>query len=79
MIFHSIIPLETVFQDMPKDEGQRYTEMDYLGEKIQVSALTNNQLVIQRIISTSPKAYLNPRLQPGTTIPAGQEKGEANR
>ena len=69
MILYSIIPAEVVFSrqgDDISDAGQR--EIQYMGERVQVSALTNNRYVIQRLLSTNPVSYLNPKLQPGTII-----------
>lgn len=68
MILYSIVPAEIVFAGSSKESGYEYLEIEYMGEKVQVSPLTNNQMVIKRVISTSPKAYLNPNLQPGTII-----------
>lgn len=72
MILYSIVPAEVVFGG--QDGGStavELKEMDYMGEKVQVSALTNNRYVIQRLLSTKPGAYLNPMLQPGTIIESG--------
>ncbi|MCX8130637.1 MAG: YlzJ-like family protein [Clostridia bacterium] len=69
MIFHSVIPIDVVMGNGYNNSIENsYVEMDYLGEKIQVSPLENNRYMINRLISTSPKAYLNPKLQPGTVI-----------
>ncbi len=68
MIMHSIIPNEIIFQQPDGPSGYDYREIEYMGEKVQVTPLSNNRYVIQRIISTSPKAFLNPALQPGTVI-----------
>lgn len=68
MILYSIIPQEVVFGGNTDSAARTMTEMDYMGERVQVSALTNNRFVIQRLISTKPQAYLNPNLQPGTII-----------
>lgn len=68
MIIHSIIPLEVIFNESDKCTAAKYMEMEYLGEKVQVASLQNNEYRIERILSTSPKAYLNPKLQPGTII-----------
>jgi hypothetical protein len=74
MILYSIIPAEVVFENFDKmsdDNHQnenKLIEMEYLGEKVQVTPLSNSKFVINRLISTSPKAYLNPKLQPGTTF-----------
>jgi len=68
VILYSIIPSEVVFGGAPGAVDNNYLEMEYLGEKVQVSALSNSQYVIQRVISTSPKAFLNPKLQPGAIV-----------
>ncbi|MDQ2085834.1 YlzJ-like family protein [Herbivorax sp. ANBcel31] len=69
MILHSIVPVEVVFGnfDDQKKEGKNI-ELDYLGEKIVATALSNNRYRVDRIISTSLKAYLNPNLIPGSII-----------
>ena len=68
MILYSIIPAEFVFENMEDSGIHEYLEMEYLGERVIVSPLDDNQFVIDRLISTSLKAYLNPRLQPGSII-----------
>ncbi|MCX7842440.1 MAG: YlzJ-like family protein [Clostridia bacterium] len=68
MIMHSIIPNELIFGGFPGSIENNFKEMEYLGVRVQVSQSSNNTLVIQRVISTSPKAYLNPKLQPGMSI-----------
>jgi hypothetical protein len=68
MILYSIIPAELVFADSPDRPNQTFLEMDYRGEKVQVSPLENNRYIIQRLLSSSPKAYLDPNLQPGRVI-----------
>lgn len=68
MILYSIIPVDLVFSESWDRQNQPFLEMNYMGEKVQVTPLENNRYVIQRLISSSPKAYLNPRLQPGSVI-----------
>lgn len=79
MILYTIMPLHAVFGDGYNNFGGAYnneyagypgkcTEINYLGEKVMVYPLENNRYVINRIFSTSPKAYLNPKLQPGRII-----------
>lgn len=68
MILYSIVPVEVVFSACGGQEEMRPVEMEYLGEKVQVMPAGNNNFIICRIISTSPKAFLNPQLQPGTVI-----------
>lgn len=68
MILYSIIPAEVVFENRESKGNTGLLEVEYLNEKVVVSPLENNQFIIDRIISTSPKAYLNKKLQPGTVI-----------
>lgn len=65
---HSIIPNEIIFGGIYGSVDSNYLEMEYLGERVQVMPVSNSQYAIQRVISTSPKAYLNPKLQPGEII-----------
>ncbi|HHW47074.1 MAG TPA: hypothetical protein GXX14_00445 [Clostridiaceae bacterium] len=76
MILHSIIPAEKVFEDyLWRDSNNSAKqnaniEVYYLGQRVEVSPLTNGEYVINRLISTSPKAFLDPRFKPGTIIKA---------
>jgi hypothetical protein len=76
MILYSIIPAEIVFGDyfwQDQNGGAKRSksiEIDYFGERVEVSPLTNDQYMIKRLISTSPKAFLDPRFKPGTVIKA---------
>ena len=66
MILYSIIPDEVIFGN--NDIESKFIELKYMGERVQVFALSNSKFQISRLLSTSPKAYLNPSLQPGTVI-----------
>lgn len=69
MILYTIVPDEIIFGEGYNNALENnLTEVEYLGEKLQVVQAVGNQYVIKRIISTSPKAFLNPRLQPGVII-----------
>lgn len=69
MILYSIVPVEFVFGNFNSQvENSEYVELEYLGEKIVAISMSNNKYKIDRIISTSPKVYLNPNLVPGTII-----------
>ncbi|HHX17800.1 MAG TPA: hypothetical protein GX727_02945 [Clostridium sp.] len=69
MILYSIVPVEIVFGNFSNQiKENEYVELEYLGEKIIAIPLSNNRYKIDRIISTSPKVYLNPNLAPGTII-----------
>ncbi len=74
MIFHSIIPLDIVFKGFDslntavENSSRELITMDYLGERIEAYRMSNNQIVVNRILSTSPKAFLHPKLQPGCIV-----------
>lgn len=71
MIHYSIIPAEIVFGNNDGSDLGKFLEIEYQGERVQVLPLTNNRYEVNRIISTSPKAFLNPDLQPGSIIEGG--------
>ena len=68
MILYSIIPVEQVFRSDYNLEDYSFKEIEYEGERIEVIPLSGNNYKINRIISTSLKAYLNPKLMPGNII-----------
>ncbi|AEV68052.1 YlzJ-like family protein [Acetivibrio clariflavus] len=68
MLLHSIIPTELVFGNYYNTEDFNYIELEYEGEKIEVIPLSGSTYKINRVISTSLKAYLNPKLMPGNII-----------
>jgi len=45
-----------------------YSEMNVDGIMVQVSKVNNADIQIERIISTNPSDYLNPKFQPGCII-----------
>jgi hypothetical protein len=59
--------LEFIFGDPGYKAGET-KEIDYMGVKVEVTKGTDNEMVINRVISSSPKDYLNPGLQPGTIV-----------
>lgn len=61
------MPLEVVFGNTDSSDNN-FLEIEYEGEKVVVSQLSNNSYRVNRVISTSPKAYLNPKLMPGEII-----------
>lgn len=68
MIIYSVIPPEVIFGE-PDDIGNtKSLKMNYLGESVEVLPTMQGGFVISRLLSTSPKAYLNPNLQPGMEI-----------
>jgi hypothetical protein len=67
MILYSIIPADIVFGS-PDGGEAKYLEAEYLGEKILVTRLENDDYMIARLLSTNPRAYLNQKLQPGSIV-----------
>lgn len=68
MIIYSIIPSDIIFANNSNNELPELLEAEYDGEKVEVYAKGRNEYVINRIISTSPKAFLNTKMQPGMVI-----------
>jgi hypothetical protein len=69
VILYTIIPDEFIFENRQEDiASTNLKEVDYMGERVQVMQTEGNRYVISRLISTSPKAYLNPKLQPGAIV-----------
>ncbi|PYG87551.1 YlzJ-like protein [Ruminiclostridium sufflavum DSM 19573] len=70
MIIYSIYDKEVVFGNQGYGEHTNisYSNMDIGGVSVQVSKTNNADLRIERILSTNPRDYLNPKLQPGCLI-----------
>jgi len=70
VILYSIIPADVVFGNYFGKNADEYSlkEILYEGEKVEVIPMSNNTYKVNRIISTEPKAYLNPKLMPGSVI-----------
>jgi hypothetical protein len=66
MIIYSIISNDIIFGN--NKEIPEILEIEYEGEKVEVYEKGKNEYVINRIISTSPKTFMNSKLQPGTVI-----------
>lgn len=68
MIIHSIVPIELIFQNDGSQSGQRPVQFEYMGQLVEAIPSAGMSYTITRVLSTSPKAYLNPMLQPGKEI-----------
>lgn len=62
-MFYTIIPEDVIYKKHSVNTQERL----YMGELVQVAAV-NNSLVVSRVISTNPQAYLKTELQPGAVI-----------
>jgi hypothetical protein len=67
MILYTVMPLEFIFGD-PGYKARETKEIDYMGVKVEVTKGSDNEMIINRVISSAPKDYLNPELQPGKIV-----------
>lgn len=74
-MIYSIIPLDQLLFN-PEDYKQERMEVNINGEQVVILKNSNNTYTIERLISTNPKAYLNPELAPGTVIMTVTSKKE---
>lgn len=70
MIYYSIYDPSLVFgnQGFNNSTNVSLTDMNINGVMVQVSRSNNQELRVERIISTNPRDYLNPKLQPGSIV-----------
>lgn len=66
MLIHSIVAKEWLLPSLP--ESQRELLQLPMGPNWIEGTENNGHLVIQRLISTNPAAYLNPKWAPGQII-----------
>lgn len=66
MILHTIIDPEWVWQN--ETEIQKKKEIEYKGVRLEVIEGDEKTVLIDRIISTNLKDYLDPDLQPGNKM-----------
>lgn len=69
-MFYTIVPLELLFQNDPAFEAsphERLVSLLYKGKHVLVRQV-RDALVIDRLISTDPKDYLDASLQPGQIV-----------
>ena len=72
MILYTIIDPNVIFKNEAFGEQQssyNYCEMNVDGTMVQISQTSNANIRVERIISTNPSDFLNPKLQPGCIIP----------
>ncbi|MGE5474273.1 MAG: YlzJ-like family protein [Ignavibacteriales bacterium] len=70
MILYSIIPPEVVFRNIEEENYPKPIKVKYKGEIIEVIPINKEKTdySISRILSSSPKAFLNPSFQPGSVV-----------
>lgn len=67
MILYTPLPVEDVLQGFEK-EAPELTEMSMGDVRVLVQRTGINEGIVHRIISTEPKDYMRPELQPGSVI-----------
>lgn len=65
-MIHTVMPMEVIFP--PQESVSQLKEMPYSGVNLLVEQLPNGRSRIERIISSNPRDFLNPQLQPGSVI-----------
>ena len=71
MLLYTIYDPNLIFNNQNINDTQAntsYCETNVDGIMVQVSHDNNNDFCIERVISTNPADYLNPKLQPGSII-----------
>ncbi len=66
MILWSILPADIVLNNI--DSLPAYEEISYSGMKCLVEKTGATQYKVIRLLTTNPKDYLRPELQPGTML-----------
>lgn len=69
MILYTIMPMDVVMQNEVPVEQNKTRIIQYDRYQLEVT-MANGQAQVQRIFSTNPRDYLNPKLQPGSIIRA---------
>jgi len=65
-LIYSIVPYEQIFYDARSEMS--FVEVTLHGERVVLLKNKDNTYTIDRLVSTNPKAYLNPELMPGTLL-----------
>lgn len=71
MILYTIYDPNVIFNNGVYSDQQikpNYLEMNINGTMVQISQANGEEVQVERIISTNPADYLNPKLQPGCII-----------
>ncbi len=73
MILYTIYDPSVIFQNIDYYNQEKlnsgFTEMKVNGVKVLASPAQNAGMRIERLLSTNPRHFLDPGLQPGVSIP----------
>ncbi|MFZ5754754.1 MAG: YlzJ-like family protein [Bacillota bacterium] len=68
MILYTPVPPEVIWQSVNEETQPRLEEVVIDQIQVQVSRTKNNEIMIERILSTDPQVYLDKRFQPGMSV-----------
>jgi hypothetical protein len=67
-LFYTLLPLELVFAGIDEEREAVPVELPIQGGTLVVEPLGYRQARILRVISSDPRLFLEPRLQPGQVL-----------
>jgi len=65
---HNVIFRDGVIGEQQTNANTSYSEINVDGIMVQVVQTSTEDIRVERIISTNPADYLNPKIQPGSII-----------
>ena len=68
MIIHSVVPMSMIMENKESTGLKHTIEVEYKGELLEVQQISNNSCKVVRLISTSPDAYMDNEMQPGSIL-----------
>lgn len=79
MILYTIYDPSVVFQNVDYYNQEKlnsgFAEMEVNGVRVLAAPAQNEGMRIERLLSTNPMHFLDPRLQPGVSIPEKRSLG----
>lgn len=65
MILYTVVPPEAVWEE---EAERRFIEVEVNGVRLLAEPLDGTTAKVERVLSTDPSHFLDPRLQPGSTV-----------
>ena len=66
MILYTVLPMELVLEGIERE--RQFTDVELGGVAMTIEPISAEEAVIIRIISTDPRDFLDPALQPGRIL-----------
>lgn len=64
-MLYTVMPPDVIF---PEEQEASYRELELGGVQLEVEEISGGWGKITRVISTDPRAFLDPRFQPGVQV-----------